>query len=183
MTWNLTILLVTLMILPGGTAAAQSVAPPAAQPPAQAKPPVGNPAPSREPWMMRWNRPGCAMLLMRGHLARLKQELNLSDAQLKDLEAVRIPFLTEAVGLRGNMEMYHVQLEEALSTDVPDEAKVLDIERKLREAYAHYEEDGTKAYIKMLGILTPEQRTQLCEHCSTLGPPGMGMRRWGGRTH
>lgn len=166
MTRHLMTVLVASMALFGG---------PAAQPASSAT----KSALPVERRMTPWRRPNCAMLLIRGHLARLKEGLNLSDAQLKELEAARAPFLTSAVGLRGKMELYHVQLHEALSMEMPDEARVLDIERRLREVRARFEEDGTKAYLKILGILTPEQRSMLHQSCSTMGPPGMGMRSWG----
>jgi len=129
----------------------------------------------------------CAKLLMHAHPDVLKAQLGLSDAQIKQIEPLRTALLSKGITVRGQIAQLGLQLKGQFDADLPDQAKVLDLARKIHNLRGQLAEERLKTGLKMLTILSKDQRAKLRARC---GGPGMGMgmgkgngKGWMGRGH
>lgn len=128
---------------------------------------------------------GCARLLMHAPPEVLKASFGLDDAQIKQLEPLRLAFLNKQIQLRASQQQAMLLLQVAMQADLPDQTKVLDLSRKARGLRGQMEEEKIKTVLKVLQIMNKEQRAKLRLHCpGGLGFGGKGMGRgghgWGG---
>jgi Spy/CpxP family protein refolding chaperone len=116
----------------------------------------------------------CAGMVMRAHPDVLKARLGLSDQQVQQLVPLRNNLMSKSITLRAQAAQLGVQLKTVMEADLPDQAKVLDLMRKMRGVRGQLQEERAKAGLKAMQILTKDQRTKLRTECG----PGAG---WGRR--
>lgn len=119
---------------------------------------------------------------MRGmpDIARLREQLGLTDDQVKQLHALRVEGAKNAIRSRADVEVKRLELRELLQADQPDRAA---IDRKLRElSDARYtaQKQRIDQRLAMRDILTPEQRSKMKELRGKFRRGGERMRRPGG---
>jgi Spy/CpxP family protein refolding chaperone len=119
----------------------------------------------------------CGRMLMRAHPDVLKSKLGLSDKQLQQIQPLRQQVASKSITLGAQMAQLGLQLRTAMEADLPDQNKVIDLSRKLRNVKGQLVEERIKAGLKLLQILTKEQRAQLRAQCA--GGGGFGGGKWG----
>jgi len=127
------------------------------------------------PW-----KPGfhCPSILMYAPADVLKTKLGLDDRQLQNIEAIRNNFFTKRDQLQRLLEKQWDKARSLWAADLPDQKQVLDHMRETRQIRGRLHEERVKAHLKVLALLTPQQRFTLKAQC-----PGFGMGRRGGFGH
>lgn len=95
-----------------------------------------------------------------GHLAALKTELGLSDAQVSQLETMSVRFRTEMVDLRAAVQKAQIQLR-ALKRDDAEAASVNRAIDEVSRLRADLQKQRYNHHLETMGVLTPEQQTEL----------------------
>lgn len=94
-------------------------------------------------------------------LERMKQQLNLSDAQEKQIGELFAKSSTDSQALRQSMHETRQQLRTLMQSDNPEEAKI----RMLAEAQGRTQADlimlRSKTHAAIKQVLTPEQRQKM----------------------
>jgi Spy/CpxP family protein refolding chaperone len=107
----------------------------------------------------------CGKMLMRAHPEMLKEKLGLNDDQITRIRTVRNDFLTKRVRLQSQAAEQKVRLRILFEEDLPNEGKVLDAMRKARNAKGRMMEAGVKTQLKLMRVLTPQQRKEMRKKC------------------
>jgi Spy/CpxP family protein refolding chaperone len=115
---------------------------------------------------------GCGMALIHAHPDVLKAKFGLTDGQVSQLAPLRTGFLTKRIQLHSQVQQLGLQMKGLFEADLPDQNKVLDVSRKIRNLQGQIAEERIKTMLKIMQVLTKDQRTQLRAHCPM---PGMGM--------
>ena len=111
----------------------------------------------------------CGKMLLRAHPDMLKEKLGLSDDQISNIRTARNAFLTEKVKLESKVAEQKVRLRILFEEDLPNEGKVLDAMRKARNAKGQMKEASVKTLLKLMRVLTPEQRKEMRKKCHKRG--------------
>ena len=123
----------------------------------------------------------CARLLMWAHPDALKAKLALNDGQVARISKVRMNFVQKRVTVRAEIQKLRLQMRTLYeSSDIPNEQKLLNLMRKIRGQRGKLNEERVKTHLRVMRILTKEQRVQLRAKCMELGPGrGFRGRPWG----
>ncbi len=116
----------------------------------------------------RGHRGACK--LMKAHPDMLKAKLGLNDAQIKKIQKIWYNKASKGIKARAEVQQLRLKMRMLMQTDLPDEAKVLAIHRKIRNLRGKMAEEKIKAKFKVLRTLTKDQRTKYRAMC----PRGMG---------
>ncbi len=111
----------------------------------------------------------CGKMLLRAHPDMLKEKLGLSDDQISNIRTARNAFLTDKVKLESKAAEQRVRLRILFEEDLPNEGKVLDAMRKARNAKGQMMEAAVKTQLKLMRVLTPEQRKEVRKKCHKRG--------------
>jgi len=120
----------------------------------------------------------CAKMLMHAPPDRLKEKLKLSDAQISKLEPLRMNFLTKKIKGKAEVQLNRLKMRRLMQADLPDQNKVLKLMRKQRNIRGRIHEEGLKAYISALKIMSAEQRKDFRVKCRKMGK-GRHFKRFG----
>ena len=113
-------------------------------------------------------------------IARLREQLGLTDDQVKQLHALRIEGAKNAIRSRADVEVKRLELRELLQADEPDRAAIDQKLRELSDARYTAQKQRIDQRLAMRDILTPEQRSKLKELRGKFRRGGEPMRRPGG---
>lgn len=103
------------------------------------------------------------------------EQLGLSDAQRREIEAIHTQAKTDSEAMRTQVEAAHEQMQTLMASDATD----AELRQRHDQMQALHQEMGDRRFETMLAIrnvLTPEQRAKMQE----LRGSGMGMGRQGG---
>ncbi len=130
---------------------------------------------------------GCARLLLHGYPAMLKANLGLNDSQVSQIQNIRKDYLSKRIKWNSQLQQYRLEIGVLWQSDIPDTKKVLDVQRKMFNVRNQMKEEWTKTLIRLLQVMTKEQRNSYRIHCpNPIGGMGMGTRYgqggmgWGG---
>jgi Spy/CpxP family protein refolding chaperone len=87
--------------------------------------------------------------------------LNLSNEQIKKLEAIHEGFLKETISIRNDIALKDVELRTLWLQTNPDEGKILAKEKELNALRAQFQEKATKSLLEARKVLTPEQQANV----------------------
>jgi hypothetical protein len=108
----------------------------------------------------------------------LKTQLALNDAQLAKVQAIRNNFLNKRITYRAQIQKLRLQQRQLMeSSNLPSEAKVLQLMRKKRAIRGKLAEERVKAWMRSLKLLSKEQLALVKARCPG---PGWGWG-WKGR--
>lgn len=128
---------------------------------------------------------GSCRHLLTAHPDILKAQLGVNDAQAKQIQALHKAYLAQRISDKAELDKAKLEMQTLMQEDLPDEGKVLAQHRKIHAAMGKIAEEGLKTRLKVLKVLTKEQRTKLRTLCPMDGPGGFGKHgprghRWGG---
>lgn len=130
----------------------------------------------------------CSRMLMHASPDRLKAKLGLTDQQLAKIEPVRTNFLRKRIRFKADLKQQRLDLRRLMWQEAPSEGKVLALMRKSRGVRGRLAEERVKAHLKVLSILTPDQRKKVRARCGGPGGGGFGdgpcphcAKKWGGK--
>jgi len=147
---------------------------------AEARGPGKGGGPMKEMGMGHGMGGNCAVALMHAHPDVLKAKLGLNDSQIAQIQSTRVNFLSKQIKLRSQVQQDELQMGVLFQADLPDQAKVLDLQRKIRGLRGQIAEERIKTHLKFLQILTKDQRAFLRTHCPPMGGGmGQGGKGWG----
>lgn len=121
----------------------------------------------------------CMHELMHAHADALKTRLKLSPAQVKQIEAIRSSLWTTKGKLAGQLEQERANGKILWQGDLPDQGKALAHLRKVHNLRGQMREEKLKAHLKILALLSKDQRAQLRTQCAEQGMKGMGCKGGG----
>ncbi len=87
--------------------------------------------------------------------------LNLSNEQIKKLEAIHEGFLKDTIAIRNDIALKDVELRTLWLQSNPDEAKLLAKEKELNALRGQFQEKATKSLLEARKVLTPEQQANV----------------------
>jgi Spy/CpxP family protein refolding chaperone len=134
----------------------------------------------------------CAGALMFGPPDALKSGFGLTDSQIQKIESIRSDLETKMEKHRSKLQSLYLKKRTLMQEDMPPEEKVLELERDIASRRADVAEERIKAWLSIMGELTPQQRANIRAACAPpgsrmgrgpgrrgmrRGPPGRGMRR------
>jgi len=108
----------------------------------------------------------------------LKAKLGLSDQQVSQLQTIRTNVMTKTIKLGSEAKLTAITLIPLMQADLPDEAKVLAVHKKVSSLRAQIGEERIKAGIAVLKVLSKDQRAKLRTDCFSRGKGG-GMGKHG----
>jgi protein CpxP len=104
-----------------------------------------------------------------GHLAKLKTELNLSDAQVEQIKAIMKETHEQNAGFRDQLHGTLKDVATTLLTNPNDVAGAQAVVDRQAAAERELKTNLIAAASKALNVLTPEQRTKLALHLTERG--------------
>jgi Spy/CpxP family protein refolding chaperone len=118
---------------------------------------------------------------MRAHPDVLKTKLGLNDGQVALVKKVRTNFLNKRITARAEIQKLRLQMRTLYeSSDIPNEQKLLNLMRKMRGQRGRLTEERVKTHLRIMRVLTKEQRVQLRAKCMERGwGKGPRGKRWG----
>ncbi len=136
-----------------------------------------------QPWGKRgrMGRRGCK--LMKAHPDMLKAKLGLNDAQIQKIQKIWYNKASKGIKARAEVQQLRLQMKMQWQKDLPNEAKVLALHRKMRSIRGRMAEEKIKGKLKVMRILTKEQRTKYRAMCPRGGHGKWGRRGRGGKGH
>jgi len=117
------------------------------------------------------------MVLVHAPADVLKSKFKLDDGQVAKIEALRTHFLNKQITLRADLQKLQVKHRALFEADLPNEAQALNAMRAMRSLRGKLQEEAFKTHLKLLSVLTKEQRAQIRTEC----PWGRGGKGWGGK--
>jgi Spy/CpxP family protein refolding chaperone len=110
-----------------------------------------------------------------GEVAR---DLNLSDAQMKQIRSTQKEFRPRMMELRNNVNQAEMDVDAAFNEDPVDQAKANDAINRLAAAHSEVTKAVSQMDLKLRMILTPQQWQDLKskQHRPWPGGPGPGRR-------
>lgn len=127
---------------------------------------------------MGWGfgRGGCGGWLLTAHPDVLRAQLGLTEAQVAQIQPVRASLQQKIIQQQAAIDQLQLQLQNLYDQDAPDQGKVLELNRKMRSLRGQTAEERIKAGLKVMQLLTHQQRAMVRTQC-----PGMGLARGTGR--
>lgn len=120
---------------------------------------------------------------MRAPADVLKVRFGLSDDQVTKIETIRTNFLKKQITYRAEIQKIRLEQRQLMQSDLPAEAKVLQLMRKARAQRGKLAEERVKAHLKIMATLTKDQRTKVRTECGPMMGQGRGWgpgaRGWG----
>jgi Spy/CpxP family protein refolding chaperone len=130
----------------------------------------------------RGGRGGCRGMMF-AHPDVLKERFKLTDNQARRVQNIRDNMLSKRITHSAQAKQYGLKLHSAMQADRPNEARVLALHRKMRAERGKAAEEGIKARIKIINLLTPEQRKQIRSSCAAGKGWGQGWGKGRGWAH
>ncbi len=113
-------------------------------------------------------------------ITRLREQLDLTDDQVKQLHSLRTEGAKKAIRSRADVKVKQLELRELLQADEPDRAAIDQKLRELSDARYTAQKQRIDQRLAMRDILTPEQRSKMKELRGKFRRGGERMR-WPGR--
>ena len=113
--------------------------------------------------------------------AAFKASLGLDEAQVAKIQAIHKNMVAKRTAHGAALQKLRQQQASQNQMDLPDEATVLTLMRKNRALRGKMAEEHGKARLRILKVLTLEQRAKLQAQCPTGGKGAMGAGCGSGR--
>ena len=120
---------------------------------------------------------GCK--LMKAHPEMLKAKLGINDAQVQKIQKIWYNKASKGIKARAEVQQLRLKMRMLMQADLPNEAKVLALHRKIRTIRGRMAEEKIKGKLSVMRILTKEQRAKFRKICGH----GMGHGKWGRGGH
>ncbi|MGQ9462655.1 MAG: Spy/CpxP family protein refolding chaperone [Candidatus Fervidibacter sp.] len=119
-------------------------------------------------------------------LETLKQELGLTDEQVKKLTELRTEYLNKVSKLAAELAAKRAELKTLWLSTKPDEKRIRELTEQITKLQSELVTERANFQLEVWKILTPEQLRKLPTLFGRWAPPGLGLgpkwgRGWGRR--
>ena len=98
-----------------------------------------------------------------GGFKHMKEELNLTDEQSKEIDQIHEDMREDAKPIREKLKALKERMHDLWSADQPDEQAILSLKREMNALHLQLSELRVQMKLDMMEILTPEQRAKFKE--------------------
>jgi Spy/CpxP family protein refolding chaperone len=106
---------------------------------------------------------GHGLMLSGGIPSGMKEKLQLTDVQIRRIDAIRMNFQNKRIDLKARLSRLRLKSQQLMQQDQPPQDKVLQMMRQRRHLRGLLAEERVKAQLKIRATLTPKQRQQLLQ--------------------